>query len=273
MRRLLLIGTGLIGSSFALAARSNEIFDEVVGEDVDRANLRTAINSGICDREVKSQDSINGICVAVPTKYIASSVQSAVERFGTEIPILDVGSVKEKVLNDLNPAPPNFVPCHPIAGSHLSGPEAARADLFTRRTVVVTPTESTSRDHIELVNSWWQKLSCNVVEISDSDHDATVALTSHLPHLLSYALMHQAQRSDIDLQQMTGGGFRDFTRLAASNSEVWSSILADNAHNLRDALERFSEICESLMQLATQDAAELSSELARIQESRSRLDD
>ena len=273
MRRLLLIGTGLIGSSFALAARSKDIFDEVVGTDLNPANLHAAIDLGVCSRELDSRDSISGICVAVPTRGIASIVQSAIEQFGTDVPIFDVGSVKEQVCEDLRSASTNFVPCHPIAGSHLSGPSAARADLFAERTVVITPTGNTSRRHIEVVKSWWLRLGCNIVETTPSEHDAIVALTSHLPHLLSYALMTQAEQSDIDLQLMTGGGFRDATRLAGSNSDVWSNILTDNAQNLRRVLDSFVQLCESLMQLTSQSTSELSTELARIQESRTRLDD
>ena len=269
MRRLLLIGTGLIGSSFALAARSKDIFDEVVGADSNPANLRAAIDLGVCSRKLDSRDSISGICVAVPTRGIASIVQSAIEQFGTDVPIFDVGSVKEQVCEDLRSASPNFVPCHPIAGSHLSGPNAARADLFAERTVVNHFQQKIpSRRHIEVVKSWWLRLGCKIVETTPSEHDAIVALTSHLPHLLSYALMTQAEQSDIDLQLMTGGGFRDATRLAGSNSDVWSNILTDNAQNLRRVLDSFVQLCESLMQLTSQSTSELSTELARIQESR-----
>ena len=269
MSRLLLVGTGLIGGSFATAAKRQGLFAETVGSDSNSEALHAAIELGICDRAVVADDEVSAVCIAVPTKAIAGCVKQVVERYGDAVPIMDVGSVKGAILRGLDPTPSNFVPCHPIAGSHLSGPGAASADLFENRTIVLTPVDGTSRKHLDVVRSWWEAIDSTVREMTPEEHDQIFAVTSHLPHLLSYALMEQAEQSGIDLDVMTGGGFRDLTRLSAADADVWTDIFGDNAENLQQSWTQFKLVCESLLDMNDKDVVGLRERLSRIRNARS----
>ena len=273
MSRLAVFGLGLIGGSFALASRKCGLFSEIVGSDRNLANLQTAIEHGICDRELSESDSIDGVCVAVPTQAIADRIRDAVQLVGENVPIIDVGSVKKAVIDRLAPdIPPNYVPCHPIAGSDRSGPEAANADLFQHCRVVLTPLEFTDKSSIEAVSSWWNRLGSDVVTLTPEEHDASLALTSHLPHLLAFAFMKHVESKDAEVLKLRGGGFRDFTRIAGSDPEMWQQIFEDNHSCVEAELESYIEKLRELTRLCTTNPGSAIFELARISNVRRRLD-
>ena len=248
MKSLLLIGTGLIGGSFAKAAKANGVFDRIVGVDRDPDALGRARELDIVDAAADAPDGDHdAVCVAVPVDAIAGQVREAASRCAG--PVFDVGSVKSAVIDPLDPVPANFVPCHPVAGSERQGPLAARADLFEGRALVMTPVAQTDRAAVDAVRGYWEAVGARVVEQTPAAHDEGFALVSHLPHLVAFAFMDTAARAG--LLPQVGDGFRDFVRIAGADVDVWTGILHANAARIRPrldelmgALERFGTAME-----------------------------
>jgi len=230
MNVLLLVGTGLIGGSFALAARANEVFDHIVGIDKSPQALATARSLGIVDGSETALEP-TAICVATPVSHIAECVADVAARY-PGVPIFDVGSVKATIVDALRTrggVPPHFVPCHPIAGSETVGAGAARGDLFQRRSVIITPVEETDAVAVAAVQSWWQRVGADVTMQDPQTHDRIVAATSHLPHLIAFSLMEVLDEIDEKSRSAyIGDGFRDLSRVAASDPTIWSDILQAN---------------------------------------------
>ena len=236
---LVLVGTGLIGGSFALAARASGLFDRIVGIDSNPDALETARALGIVDVGGPSFEP-TAICIATPVSRIAECVADAALRY-PDTPIFDVGSVKATVVEALRASgrvPRDFVPCHPIAGSETVGASAARADLFRGRSVIITPVEETDSDAVAKVESWWHQVGAAVTLADPRSHDRIVAATSHLPHLVAFALMELLHEFDDDnVSAYIGDGFRDLSRIAASDPTIWSDILQEN----REAVLRLAD--------------------------------
>ena len=265
------VGCGLLGSSFALAAKRANCFDRILGRDDDQATVQSAIELGIFEGSWCNGESVNAVCVAVPTDRIASIVQDLWEVISQEVPIFDVGSVKSSILQDFDEVPSNYVPCHPIAGSHRSGPHAASADLFEQATCVVTPTPTTDDECLNRVVSWWETVGATVLTMSAAEHDFALALTSHLPHLLSVAAVELLRDKNNVSADFVGGGFRDFSRIAAADARMWQSIFGDNLVNLRQGFRELSTNVETLLTLAESDPEQLESRLRGIAEFRDSL--
>ena len=238
MSALLLVGTGLIGGSFALAARRHGLFDQIAGIDANPSALAEARARGIVDAEVAPDAdheapsaAPDAVCVATPTSHIARCIEELAARH-PEAVLFDVGSVKSKVIDTLRARgglPVRYVPCHPVAGSERSGPSAARADLFEGRSVILTPVPETDSAATARVAGWWRALGAEVTEQPPELHDRILAATSHLPHLVAFALMEVLADVDDDTLRATiGGGFRDFSRIAAADPAIWSDILHEN---------------------------------------------
>ena len=238
MRSLLLSGTGLVGGSFAKAAKSRAVFDRVVGVDRDRGAIDRALELGIIDAAADhSTGDCDAVCVAVPVGAIADRVRDAAAR--CRGPVFDVGSVKGPVVDALDAVPANFVPCHPIAGSERQGPTEARGDLFENRTVVMTPVAETDDGAANAVRGYWEAVGARVVVQTPASHDECFALVSHLPHLVAFAFMDAAARAGpLD---HAGNGFRDFVRIAGADAEVWTDILHANADRIRPRLDALLE--------------------------------
>lgn len=239
MATLLLVGTGLIGGSFALAARRRGLFDRIDGIDTDTRALAEARAHGVVDAP-GSEVRPDAVCVATPASHIAPCVEEMSRRHPDAV-LFDVGSVKSPVVEALRVRgrlSQHFVPCHPVVGSERSGPSAARADLFEDRSVVVTPVAETDGETAARVAGWWRAVGARVTERTPEEHDRILAATSHLPHLLAFALMEVLAEIDDDtLRATVGGGFRDFSRIAAADPAIWSDILDEN----RDAVLAWAE--------------------------------
>ena len=245
-KTLLLVGTGLIGSSFALAAKANGVFRRIVGMDRNAATLEEALDLGVIDEAVGDlkRGVYDAACIAVPLAGIADCVRDA-SRFADVV--FDVGSVKGPVIDAFNEPPPNFVPCHPIAGSERHGPSAAQAELFAGRTIVLTPTGAAAPEAVAAVRGYWEAVGGRVETDTAANHDRRFALLSHLPHLVAVAFMEVVGRAGSFAG--AGTGFRDFTRIAAGDAEVWHDILHGNATHVRRYLD------ELIDDLGTLDAA------------------
>lgn len=271
MTTLTLVGTGLIGGSLALAVKSHGLVDEVIGVDFDPAALADALQLGLIDRTEGSMAAAaetDLVCISVPTQHIAGCVRDAVDAVGSSIPVFDVGSVKAPVIAALDPVPPGFVPCHPIAGSEKHGPQAARADLFEDQPVVMTPVEATDMQVVSRVEALWSGIGARVFTQKPDEHDDDLALTSHLPHLLSFVLMELYCEGGAHLADRVGGSFRDMTRVAGCDPTVWRHILADNAGPVGKHLERFQQALQTLYLRTRDDPAALERYIERIRDAR-----
>lgn len=269
--RLLVVGVGLLGGSVALAARRSNVALETVGMDRSPENLRSALALGAIDcaaddfrqalANTPNTDLPTLIVAAVPSGKIAETVENAFRAASNGaagmVILTDVGSVKSEIFRELdrripaNEWPPNIVFCgsHPIAGSQLSGPTAARADLFDGALTVLSPHFPTGgeaprpsfrRASAErTLERFWERLGSRTVWLDAAEHDRILAVTSHLPHLLSASLA--ALISDAE-RPFGGTGFADMTRLAAGNPEIWADIFDMNRESVLQALERLEEI-------------------------------
>jgi prephenate dehydrogenase len=245
LQTLAIVGVGLIGGSIGKAAKERGIAAQIVGIEANAASAEWALANGLIDRVadvVPEQADLIALCV--PSDLVSDWVVKLADH---RAPMFDVGSVKGPIVEAIaarQSVPGQFLPCHPISGSEKSGPQAADATLFDGCTLVMTPLEQTTDESQRACTEFWQALGASVVRMSPQDHDAALAATSHLPHLLAFAYM--AQVSDEHLP-LTGGGFRDFTRIAAANPELWWRIMRLNRGALSEALDDYSQNLAALV--------------------------
>jgi cyclohexadieny/prephenate dehydrogenase len=252
--RLGILGLGLIGASLAKAVRPSQLYSEIVGYGHRQTTVQAALEQGIIDRAVSSAAELVYQCdlvlIATPTLL---AEQQLVELIGhanqlERPPVLtDAASVKGNLWRAIDALGlahwPSFVVLgHPIAGSEKSGVHAARADLFDRHRVILTPQSSTDPTAIAVVTDLWEAAGAEVLSMSVQLHDQVLAATSHLPHMLAYALVETLATSDLadDIFQFAAGGFRDFTRIASSDPVMWRDIALANRTELLQALDQFS---------------------------------
>lgn len=235
------LGTGMIGGSFALAARGAGFVEEVLGYDSGEGVMQRALALGVVNRECASiKELVAGsdlVLVAVPVADTAACVRECLAE-GAKF-VMEAGSVKGEVFQQLGTlATDKFVSVHPIAGSDQSGPEAARADMFHDRLVVVMAEgdEALRRE----ASGLWSACGASCLEMDTEAHDRLLAVTSHLPHLLAFCYMNiVAQNEPETLGPLVGPGFRDFTRIAHADARVWQSIFSTNRTELNKQIERF----------------------------------
>ena len=238
--KLVVVGTGLIGASFAKAARRRGLSDHIVGLDANAENAAAALRLGLIDRvaDAVPRDAA-AVLLAVPVDGIADWVRRLADHPGT---LFDVGSVKAPIIESVKARsgalPPRYVPCHPIAGSERSGPEAADADLFAGRQTVLTPAPETDPGAIDRVRALWRGVGAQAQVLTAAEHDRILAVTSHLPHLLAFAYL---DRVEADHLSHTGRGFDDFTRIGGAAPALWASILGLNRGPLIEALAVFKD--------------------------------
>lgn len=244
---VLIVGLGLIGASFAKALKQNALAT-VYGFDVDSSVPLKALEFGVIDievRDLKELSGIDAVVLAVPVMAV-EGVCKSIEHLIPELTLLtDVGSVKGAVVTAVDAAfgalPACFVPGHPIAGAEKSGVEAAKSDLFKNHMHILTPLEHSSSKAIELVTALWEGCGADVVTMSVERHDEVLAATSHLPHLLAYSLVDTLAREseNREIFKYAAGGFRDFSRIAASDPTMWHDIFLMNGEATLKILRRF----------------------------------
>jgi prephenate dehydrogenase len=266
--KIVVFGVGLIGGSFALALKKAGAVGEVVGFGRRPAPLQQALQLGILDHVGSDVASEVGdadlVVLAVPVAQMGDLFARIAPHLGKQTLVTDGGSTKGDVVAaaraSLGARLAQFVPAHPIAGAEQSGPAAALADLYQGKRVVLTPLPENSRPAVERVRQAWQLCGANVSELTPQQHDQVFAAVSHLPHLLSFALVHDlAQRDDRELLlSFAASGFRDFTRIAASSSEMWRDIcLANRAALLQEVKSYADELYVLYQALEAGDAARL----------------
>ena len=249
LKRVAIVGVGLIGGSFAAALRRAGAASTIVGADRNNQALERALALGVIDTAAESvSDAAAGadlVLVAVPVRAIGPVLHDVALALDADAVVTDVGSTKADVARaaraELRALFPRFVPGHPIAGRESSGVESATPDLFKGARIVLTPLEDTSPDALDLVRGCWEAAGGRVVQLDAGVHDRIFAAVSHLPHLLSFALVSEiTSRADAaELFSFAAGGFRDFTRIAASSPEMWRDIALQNREALLAELDRY----------------------------------
>ncbi|MFM6985642.1 MAG: prephenate dehydrogenase [Hydrogenophaga sp.] len=255
-RQLGLVGCGLMGGSFALAMKKAGLVDQVVGYSASDATSERAQRLGVIDARAPSAgDAVANadlVLIAVPVAATGSALEAIRPRIADGTLIMDVGSTKRDVVTVARPALAqhigHFVPAHPIAGKELAGVEHADAMLYAGRQVILTPTQDTYASRVEQARQLWTALGCQVRLMSPEAHDAAFAAVSHLPHLLAFALMNAIgnQPDAPAFLSLAGPGFRDFTRIAASDPAVWRDILIANKEEVLAQTRHFRQALEAL---------------------------
>jgi prephenate dehydrogenase len=269
----------LIGGSFAAALKDAGVVGQVVGIGRGRANLEDALRLGVVD-EVASDVAagIHGadfVLLAMPVGQMAGVMEAIAPVLSPHAVVTDAGSTKRDVVANararLRPALARFVPAHPIAGSERTGVVAASAALFVDRNVILTPLPENTEDAVVRVRSAWLACGARVMEMSPADHDRTLGVVSHLPHVLAFALVDViVGRPDAErLFGLAASGFRDFTRIASSSPEMWRDICLANRDALCDALAAYQrELADLATMLENADAAALERLFARARDAR-----
>ncbi len=249
-----IIGVGLIGSSLALALRERGLTDKIIGIDQDKDVLARAVALNIIDHAASSlkegvQDA-DLIIVAAPVGSIGEIVARLGEHARDGAIIIDVGSVKGVVAAAATTLPERlfFVPSHPVSGTEQSGPEAGFASLFEERWCILTPLERNDdayRGAVDKVAALWRAVGAQVDVMDAEHHDLALAITSHLPHLIAFTLIGAADDlesvTEAEIVKYSAGGFRDFTRIAASDPVMWRDVFLHNREAVIEALGRFTE--------------------------------
>lgn len=251
INKLAIIGTGLIGGSLARALREGGYVREIVAHTRSLNSMKLAVELGVADY---AETSIEGAAEGADMIIVSVPVGTMPEVFGRlaaiasrECIITDVGSVKSRIIQAAREALGEhfgrFVPGHPIAGTEQSGVASARADLFFGHRVILTPDAVTDPGAVAAVRSMWEAAGGIVREMTAASHDAVLAASSHLPHVLAYALVDMLVRKDEhrEIFEFAAGGFRDFTRIASSDPTMWRDICLENREQIVALIENYSK--------------------------------
>jgi prephenate dehydrogenase len=255
-KRIVIIGLGLIGGSLARALVAAGCECEIVGVGRDVAALQQAIEDGsitsfTTDVQVACADA-DLIVIAVPVLAVQAMLREMAPVLSPATVITDVASVKHSIVSAarevFGKVPANFVPGHPIAGSEHSGYAASKAELFEGRKVILTPLDDTAPDAVTLVRDLWELTGAEVLEMSVAHHDEVLAATSHLPHLLAFALVDtlSQQGESEEIFRYAAGGFRDFTRIASSDPVMWRDIFVTNGVATARILDKYMADLQTL---------------------------
>ncbi len=249
--RLCIIGVGLVGGSLARALKQAGVVAEVVGAGRRQKPLQKGLELGVIDRyETDLAKAVIGaqvVVVAVPLGAMTQVFTAIAEHLPAACVLTDVGSSKTTVVKDVRQVfghiPANFIPGHPIAGTEQSGVEASFATLFQGRRVILTPLPETDAPAHALIRAMWEATGAEVVDMGVAHHDEVLAATSHLPHVLAYSLVDTLARLDdrAEIFRYAAGGFRDFTRIASSDPQMWHDICLANREPLLAVIEQFRQ--------------------------------
>ncbi len=250
--RLALIGVGLIGSSIARAARAQRLVGSIVATARSAATRRRVMELGIADQVVDTNaaaaDGADLVIVCIPVGQCGAVAREIGPYLKSGAIVSDVGSVKQQVIRDVAPHLPagvQFVPAHPVAGTEYSGPDAGFAELFINRWCILTPLPDGDTAATDRLSAFWTALGSKIATMSAEHHDLVLAITSHVPHLIAYTIVGTADdlsavtRSEV--LQYSAGGFRDFTRIAASDPTMWRDVFLANRDGVLEMLGRFNK--------------------------------
>jgi prephenate dehydrogenase len=259
IQRLLIVGVGLIGGSFALALKRKGLVGHVAGVGRDPANLKRALELGVIDEALDGIDAAAAkadfILLATPVRQMESVLGALAPHISSSAVVTDAGSTKQDVASVargiLGDRAGRFVPAHPIAGRERSGVTAAEAELYEGRNVVLTPLAENAEADVQRVEAAWRACGAHVVRMQAERHDAVFAAVSHLPHMLAYALVDDlaSRQNAEELFSFAAGGFRDFTRIASSSPEMWRDIALNNRAALLREIDAYQARLNRLRKL------------------------
>ncbi|WP_031516243.1 prephenate dehydrogenase [Desulfofalx alkaliphila] len=259
-QRIAIIGVGLIGGSFGLAVKHRSLAKEVVGLDKDRRNLELALTAGAVHRVASSlEQAVDGadlVVLATPVLTGERLLRQLAPLVEKNTIITDVGSTKHSITvmaEEILPSGLHFVGGHPMTGSEIAGMKGADPYLFENAYYILTPTQKTQSYPLEKVRNLVKAMGARVIELSPKQHDQTVAVVSHLPHLIACALVNTLDETPNSGQMspLAAGGFRDTTRIAAGNPEMWRDIFHSNRGEVLKAIKRFRATLDSYQRLIT----------------------
>jgi prephenate dehydrogenase len=280
IRELAIFGVGLLGGSVAKAARAGRVARRVVGIGRDAGRLRPALEDGTLDAITTDlAEGVRGadfVLLAAPVLVIEGLLEQVARAAPAGAVVTDVGSTKRNIVRAAEPLfagrPLAFVGSHPLAGSEQSGYKVARVDLFQGARVVVTPTEATELVALKRTTEFWEALGARVTSLDPETHDRTVAAISHLPHLVACAVVDGACRVEPAALELAARGFRDTTRIAAGDPDMWTEIFLTNRDALSASVAAFREALADLERVIAAGATdELHAALARIKAMREGL--
>ncbi len=250
--RVALIGLGLIAGSMARAMQRHGLAGEIVGTARSKETRDTAARLGFCDRVTETAaEAVAGadlVVLAVPVGAMGALAREIAPHLAPGATLTDVGSVKGHVVESVGPHVPegvHFIPAHPMAGTEHSGPESGFAELFENRWCLLVPGDNPDPDALARLRALWQAMGANVEEMEVAHHDLVCAVTSHAPHLIAYTMVGVADDldrvSDSEVIKFSAAGFRDFTRIAASDPTMWRDVFLTNKEATLEILGRFTE--------------------------------
>jgi cyclohexadieny/prephenate dehydrogenase len=250
--RLALIGVGLIGSSIARAARALGIVETIVATSRSEATRRRVAELGLADQVVErnaaAAEGADLVIVSVPVGVCGAVASEIGPRLRPGAIVSDVGSVKSDVVREMAPHIPagvHFIPGHPVAGTEHSGPDAGFAELFVNRWCILTPAKDADQAAVQRLTQFWEAFGASVEIMSADHHDLVLAVTSHVPHLIAYTIVGTAFDlrlvTESEILKYSAGGFRDFTRIAASDPTMWRDVFLHNKDAVLEVLGRFNE--------------------------------
>jgi prephenate dehydrogenase len=256
--KITVLGVGLIGASFAQAARKNGICSEIVGFGRSRENLARAQSLGIIDSfKADPADACEGadlIVLSSPVGSFLDLVRRSSSAFRTGTVVTDTGSVKGAIVHEIErlmPSGVHFIGGHPIAGGERSGIDAASPDLFASAKCIVTPTDRSDAVALEKITGLWMSFGSQVLTMDPDSHDRVYAYVSHLPHVIAYTLVNTVGENDRSLLDFVGQGFLDTTRIAASSPELWRDVCLLNRENVLESIRHFQRKLDLLEQYLT----------------------
>lgn len=255
--RLALIGAGLIGSSIARAARAQGAARTIVATARSPKTRRRVAELGLADQVVESNaaavEGADLVIVSIPVGECGTVAKEIGPHLAAGAVVSDVGSVKGAIVRDMAPYLPknvHFIPAHPVAGTEYSGPDAGFAELFVNRWCILTPPVGADAKMVEKLAAFWRLLGANVELMAPDHHDLVLAITSHLPHLIAYTIVGTADEMQAvtrsEVLKFSAGGFRDFTRIAASDPTMWRDVFLANKDAVLEMLGRFNEDVSAL---------------------------
>ncbi len=252
-----LIGCGLIGSSIARAARLHGLVGEIVVNARSQATLETVQRLGLADRtEADASLAVAGadlVILCTPVGALAEVTARIAPHLAPGATLTDVGSTKQSVIRDVGPLVPpgvHFLPAHPMAGTEFSGPEAGFAELFQGRWVLLTPLPDTDETALARLEALWRGMGAMTARMDPAHHDRVCAIVSHLPHLIAFTICNTAdqleEQAKDQVLDFAASGFRDFTRIAASDPDMWRDVFLNNKDALLEMLARFTEDVQAM---------------------------
>jgi prephenate dehydrogenase len=237
--KVVIIGTGLIGGSIGLALKKQRLAGRVIGLSRQQKNVKLAKKSGAIDSIGASLEVVTDadlVILATPVDTNIGFALSIAKKIKKDCIVIDVGSTKERIVSKIGPLIPNFLGCHPLAGSEKKGVANLQSNIFKGSICILTPTVKTNQRTLNLVRQFWKELGSSIVMLSAKKHDQLLAFTSHLPHLIAFSLISSIPDQGLGL---SSSGLRDTTRISGSPADLWSEIFLSNRSNLLNAVSIF----------------------------------